>query len=255
MVKSAIRKILNSISYYKISSEDYILFRKNYKLLLFTEFKNLVNSDKLDYKFLIDSKSQLIQDLIVLYHFDFKKNGTFVELGAHDGFELSNTHILENSFFWNGVLIEPVKSSFNKLINNRKTICLNKVVYNKKGNITFQEDLISELSTIKEFSNSDLHKRKKKIEYEIESITLNEIFKDYLNTHYIDFLSLDTEGSEYTILKELDHNEYRFGLICVEHNFTNNREKINTLLIKNGYRRVYENFSKWDDFYIPLQKQ
>ena len=251
MVKSIIRKIINSLSYYKLSSEDYFLFRKYYKDLLFIDFKNFVGSKKLDYKFLIDSKSQLIQDLVVLHHFDFKMKGNFIELGAHDGIEISNTYLLENSFSWDGVLIEPVKSSFNKLKKNRKSICLNKVIYNKKGNIIFQEDLISELSTIKGFSNSDLNKRKKRTEYEIETLTLNEIFKDYLNTYYIDFLSLDTEGSEYIILKELDHKKYRFGLICVEHNFTNKREKIYVLLIKNGYKRIYEKFSKWDDFYVP----
>ena len=85
----------------------------------------------------------------------------------------------------------------------------------------------------------------------MDTLTLNEIFKEYLNTQYIDFLSLDTEGSEYVILNELDHSKYRFGLICVEHNYTKNRSKIFDLLTKNGYKRVYEKFSKWDDFYIP----
>jgi len=252
MVKTLLRKILNYFSFFKISNEDYILFRKHYKYLLYAEFKNSKQSINLNEELLKNSKSQLIQDLIVVDYFNFKKNGVFVELGASDGVELSNTHLLEKSFEWEGVLIEPVKSSFKKLEKNRDGICLNKVIYNKKSSIIFQEDIIPELSTIKDYTNSDINKRVKKTEYEIETLTLNNIFNEILKTNYIDFLSLDTEGSEFIILSDLDHNKYRFGFICVEHNFSKNRKKIYELLITNGYRRIYERYSKWDDYYIPI---
>ena len=252
MVKTLLRKILNYFSFFKISNEDYNLFRKHYKYLLYVEFKNSKQSINLNEELLKNSKSQLIQDLIVLDYFNFKKNGVFVELGASDGVELSNTHLLEKSFEWEGVLIEPVKSSFKKLEKNRDGICLNKVIYNKKSSIIFQEDIIPELSTIKDYTNSDINKRVKKTEYEIETLTLNNIFNEILKTNYIDFLSLDTEGSEFIILSDLDHNKYRFGFICVEHNFTKNRKKIYELLIENGYERIYEKYSKWDDYYIPI---
>lgn len=251
MIKTFLRKILNHFSFFKISKEDFNLLNKYYKHLLCFEYVDLTKSNDFSEKLLKSSKSQLIQDLIVLDHFNFKKNGIFIELGASDGIELSNSYALEKLYNWNGVLIEPVKSSFQKLIKNRNSICLNKVVYTKKSRIVFQEDNIPELSTIKRYSKSDLNKRNKKIEYEIETLSLNDIFEEYLNTNYIDFLSLDTEGSEFNILSELDHDNFRFGFICVEHNYTKNREKIHELLIKNGYKRIHERFSKWDDFYIP----
>ena len=63
-------------------------------------------------------------------------------------------------------------------------------------------------------------------------------------------MSIDTEGSEYDILKDFNFEKYTFKIITVEHNFTKNREKIKNLLESKGYVRVYEKFSKWDDWYI-----
>src|SRR5208282_3167640 len=41
------------------------------------------------------SRAQLRQDLFVLSELDFKKNGFFVEFGATNGLDLSNTYLLE----------------------------------------------------------------------------------------------------------------------------------------------------------------
>ena len=61
-------------------------------------------------------------------------------------------------------------------------------------------------------------------------------------------MSLDTEGSEYEILKVFDFNKYRIGWIDVEHNFVEpRRTMIKNLLLQNGYKYVGENY--WDDSY------
>jgi hypothetical protein len=67
--------------------------------------------------------------------------------------------------------------------------------------------------------------------------------------NFIDFLSLDTEGSEYDILNAHDFDKYLFGYICVEHNFINaNRIKIRNLLESKGY--VFYRNNNVDDDYI-----
>jgi len=66
----------------------------------------------------------------------------------------------------------------------------------------------------------------------------------------IDYLSIDTEDSEYDILTNFHFSEYKIKVITVEHNFTAMREKIYDLLTRNGYERKYENLSRWDDWYI-----
>jgi hypothetical protein len=66
---------------------------------------------------------------------------------------------------------------------------------------------------------------------------------------FMEYLSLDTEGTEYDILKALDFSKWVFGLIDVEHNFEEaKRESIRRLLESNGY--VFLRQNKWDDCYI-----
>lgn len=55
------------------------------------------------------SRSQLRQDLFVLTELNFKQNGYFVEFGATNGVDLSNTYLLEKEFNWSGILAEPAR--------------------------------------------------------------------------------------------------------------------------------------------------
>jgi hypothetical protein len=78
------------------------------------------------------------------------------------------------------------------------------------------------------------------------------LLRKYKSPKYIDYLSIDTEGSEYEILNAFDFNEYKFGIITVEHNYTPEREKIFTLLSSKGYKRMYQDISLFDDWYIKI---
>ena len=80
-----------------------------------------------------ESFSQLQQDLKVLKHLNYKKNGYFVEIGAANGIELSNTYLLEKNYGWNGICVEPIPDKFKQLKQNRKCHCGNYAVYKKTG--------------------------------------------------------------------------------------------------------------------------
>ena len=214
------------------------------------------NSKELLYYF-GKSKSQLRQDLFVLSHLGFKKNGFFVEFGATNGLDLSNSHLMEKEFGWNGILAEPAICWHKELKNNRtcniETDCVWK---DSKSVLMFNQVDEAEFSTINIFSDSDSHSetRKKGKAYEVQTISLNDLLKKYNAPKIIDYLSIDTEGSEYKILSHFDFSEYSFKVITCEHNFTPMREKLFSLLTQQGYQRVFEELSFWDDWYVkPTQ--
>ena len=199
------------------------------------------------------SKSQLRQDLFVLSELDFKKNGYFIEFGATNGIDLSNTFLLENEFGWQGILAEPAKCWHQQLKKNRSAIIETNCVWSESNaTLTFNEVKNAELSTVNNYSTSDFHKGKRNSgnKYEVKTISLLDLLDKYNAPKKIDFLSIDTEGSEYEILKNFDFNKYEIKIITCEHNFTPMREKVFALLSQNGYVRKYEKISRVDDWYV-----
>ncbi len=197
------------------------------------------------------SQSQLRQDLFVLSELNFKNNGYFVEFGATNGVNLSNTYLLEKEFGWTGILAEPAICWHDDLKINRSAKIETRCVWkDSKSTLNFNE--VSEFSTINSYSDSDFHKvrRKKGNNYEVQTISLNELLEKHQAPADIDYLSIDTEGSEFEILNYFDFSKHSFKVITCEHNFTPMREKIFELLVKNGYVRKFENLSYFDDWYV-----
>ena len=202
------------------------------------------------------SKSQLKQDLFVLWETNFKKEGYFVEFGATNGIDLSNTYLLETEFSWKGILAEPAIVWRESLYENRpnaaiETLCVWK---DSTSTLTFNETDDPKLSTVDIFSDKDAHRdtRQDGKKYEVQTISLNDLLKKHKSPRYIDYLSIDTEGSEFEILKEFDFNYYDIQIITVEHNFSQQRELIFKLLTSNSFKRVNEDISNFDDWYIKI---
>jgi hypothetical protein len=182
-----------------------------------------------------------------------KKNGYFVEFGATNGIDLSNTYLLESHFEWNGILAEPARIWQEDLRINRKASISNKCVWHiSNETIEFNETQSPELSTINSYSESDFHaeRRTQGVTYKVETISLNELLENFQAPCYVDYLSIDTEGSEYEILNALDFRKYSFGIITCEHNGTVQRDQIFNLLTSNGYTRILTEFSMFDDWYV-----
>lgn len=200
------------------------------------------------------SYSQIGQDLDVVRKYNSKRNGFFVDIGASDGITYSNTYLLEKEYGWNGICVEVIPSKYNELINNRHSSkCCYKAVYHTtniyvKFNIANGCDLFS---GIDETLTCEKHKEwidKDKTVIDVETITLTDLLNQNNAPSFIEYLSLDTEGSEYEILKGFDYSKYTFGYIDVEHNFEEpTRTNIRKLLEENGYIYICEN--KWDDCY------
>ncbi|MDC0455188.1 FkbM family methyltransferase [Candidatus Pelagibacter sp.] len=196
------------------------------------------------------SKSQIRQDLFVLKELKLKKNGFFVEFGATDGVSLSNTYLLEKEFGYKGILAEPNPRQRKNIALERKAKIVNECVWSKSGErLKFVDD--GDLSTISGIKKSNKWKNliKNKSTFFVNTITLTDMLFKYNAPPLIDYLSIDTEGSEFDILSKHDFSKFNFSVITVEHNFTEQRNKIYKLLTANGYNRKYENLSMQDDWY------
>lgn len=199
------------------------------------------------------SRSQIRQDLFVLSQLSFKRGGFFVEFGATDGVSLSNTFLLEKEFGWRGILAEPAKCWHTALSRNRDAVVDHRCVWHVSGAVlSFSESIDAEYSTISEFKSRDSHHqlRRNAQTYEVDTVSLTEMLDYHGAPAEIDYLSIDTEGSEYDILRSLDFDKYKFNIITCEHNYTVAREKIFHLLSSKGYRRVFMDISRFDDWYV-----
>ena len=200
-----------------------------------------------------NAPSQLSQDLFVIYFSGGKKDGFFLEIGACDGFHLSNTLGLER-YGWKGIISEPSSVWHNK-IKKRKCIISKKAVFSESGlKLKFEEvKKYPELSGLKENLDKDNnhHLRNEANTVEVETISLNDLIGQNTSNKNIDYISIDTEGSEYEILKNFDFKKHNIEIFTVEHNFVEKKRKaIFDLLSSNNYLRVFTNISQWDDWYI-----
>lgn len=244
-------KLVRKSSHEKITSKlpDYLKY----------DFSELIDSQyRMNYlENLSDSKAQLGQDLFVLSELGFKKKGFFVEFGATNGIDLSNTYMLEKKFEWNGILAEPAKLWHSELKLNRSSSIELDCVWRTTGDVLLFNEVKDdshngELSTIDSFSSSDGHAKERKFanRYEVKTISLYDMLKKHNAPKTIDYLSIDTEGSEFEILSNFDFDEYDIKIITCEHNYTSMREKIFDLLSAQGYERKYSEFSLFDDWYV-----
>jgi FkbM family methyltransferase len=197
--------------------------------------------------------SQFNQDLDVLSFYKNKKDGYFIEIGASDGIRFSNTCLLERKYNWKGICVEPVPEKYKLLLRNRpNSICYNNPIYDKTGeNVEFA---ISRNGTM--FSGIDKHLNaykervdKNKVIIKLKTLSFNDMLEKSNAPLFIDYLSIDTEGSEFNILKAIDFEKYTIGVIDVEHNnIKTMKQNINELLIMNGY--VFLKQNGVDDIYI-----
>lgn len=199
------------------------------------------------------SHSQLGQDIAVVKFYNNKRSGFFVEIGANDGVFFSNTLLLEEKYNWKGICAEPIPYIFERLCKNRpNSSCCSLAVFNESGlevlfDIANSYDLLSGISSYTDCHKKTIDSNKKQII--VETISFNDLLEKYNAPSFIEYLSLDTEGTEYEILKNLNFTKYTFGLIDVEHNFIEpRRTQIRELLLSNGYKYLKEN--KWDDSYV-----
>ena len=202
-----------------------------------------------------ESQAQLLQDLFVQYQLGEQRGGYFVEFGATDGRTINNTYALEHTWGWTGIVAEPARAWHPALKANRPHCAIDtRCVWSTSGESLIFNEVVAapEYSTIDAYSAGDMHRtlRGQGTAYLVETVTLHDLLAEHQAPRRIDYLSIDTEGSELAILQAFDFTAWDIGLLTVEHNYTPAREALHALLIAQGYTRRFPEFSRFDDWYV-----
>lgn len=203
----------------------------------------------------MNSYSQHGEDLIIQQFFPEKYNGVCIEVGAVDGFEISNTLYFEKKG-WFCICCEANPTMYDKLkVNRLESIHgaigsedLLEVEFNIV-NLASKENSESAISAVT--IDQRLFNQLKYLQPEIRKVnvpmfTLNTIMLKYPLVTHIDFISIDTEGTELEVLKGFDINRWQPTLFLIENN--HNDPEIEEYLQGFGY--VKERRLAVNDFYI-----
>jgi FkbM family methyltransferase len=185
-----------------------------------------------------------------------KENGLFVDVGSNDGLIVSNTAYMEMDLGWRGICIEPHPDAFKRLEKNRNCIKYNCCVSDEDTELDFLSVIgyAEMLSCIKDKTskehinriNSEVIKHGGSVkEIKIKSLPLQKILDDN-NISKIDYLSIDTEGSEVSVINSIDFEKTKIKIISCEN--SNDDETVKSFLLKKGFRFLKKICG--DDIYV-----
>lgn len=159
------------------------------------------------------------------------KHGFFIEVGGHDGVTQSNTKLFEESYKWRGILVEPSPKLYSVLCKNRpNSLCYQCALgsFDEDGTYVYGDFDGSTMSSV----NGERLNRSADQQVLVRSL---QSLLDELNITHIDFLSLDTEGYEWNILKGIDFEKTQFDYILIEI-YNHQYDLIVDYLSENGYK-------------------
>ncbi len=192
----------------------------------------------------MQSNCQFNEDLFAL---NFVKNtmqrklGTFIDIGANDGVTGSNSKLLED-LGWKGLLVEPNPMLQDELKRNRPNGNIKQVAISNDQEVTFNcvegEGNLHGLSRIDSSEEFISHVQKhggKVVQHKVQCKTLTQLINESGLDEGIDFLSIDVEGHELTVLETLDFKSHRPKLVCLEDNSKGECLKCHDFMKQNGY--------------------
>ena len=194
--------------------------------------------------------SQIEQDKIVDRLLNGKQRGFFLEAGAYDGEALSNTLFFERYRQWTGLLIEANPNLFQKLKSRHRNAylsntCISTVPYATKLNFTFADYLggLEETKVKALINGSGL----------VQCFPITT-YLQALNINQINYFSLDVEGAEYEILKQIDFHRIKIDVMTIEYAIKYhgspeslaNLEKMRKLILGTGLYHEVMNIKQLD---------
>ena len=164
------------------------------------------------------SFSQTDEESIINRYFDGKSDGFYVDIGAGDAVEFSNTYALYLQG-WHGILVEPYPRYKKDILEKRpKDKLCAKVITDRVGEAEMWDTAM--LGTIIGDDYKEHPLRKDGImrtPYSVPCYTMKEFLEEYPEAKEPDFCSIDIETGEEALLKCTDFTVFKPKLICIEY--------------------------------------
>ena len=197
---------------------------------------------------------QFSTDMLIELYFPDQKKGICVEVGAADGHKGSNTLYFEK-MGWKTLCIEPNPEYVKVLNGYRKIVSPYACGGKNEDDVEFtvfdigDRNIMSSVSSLSPDSRLvEQHKDiiNAKQTYFVDIRKLDTILDIHTFPNDIDFISIDTEGTELDVLKGLDLVNRNITLLVVENNFDD--KEIGLYMYLQGYIRD----TRWkiNDFYV-----
>lgn len=181
---------------------------------------------------------------------NFKKDGVFLDIGAHDGIKTSNTAALELFLGWKGVCVEANPELIETLKKNRPAAkVVHCAVWKEPGEVELeisdsnfdgtQGDLLTRISNLDRndeyFKN---HFQQSRRTVKVDAKTVTQVVKETLGLPcVVDYMSLDVEGAEMEALQSIDFSQIDVKFMTIEHgNRPGYIEQFKTYLEQFGYK-------------------
>lgn len=195
--------------------------------------------------------SQIYQDDWILRMLRFKGDGFFVEIGGHNGVENSNTILLERIFGWNGMIVEANPRWHRAICRNRNVPAFNNAAFSRSGERLKFVDA-GAIGGLVDYLQADVHSPTRQSVMDagkvidVLGLRTDELLLAGACPEIVDYISIDTEGSEYEVLKGLDFTRWKFALMTIEHGGNEeSRRKVWSILQEVGYTRHRVWFEDW----------
>jgi FkbM family methyltransferase len=191
-------------------------------------------------------ETQLNQDVFALL-VNRLRPGYFVEVGANDGYTLSNTIYLESQFGWRGLLVEANPRYASSLHTRDGSEVVLSAVSSQPGPALFIDDGL--FGALESFQNDEREAGAPAISVSCQP--LPEILDAVHAPEVVDFISIDVEGGELEILRSTLPGSRRFRCGCVEHNYRReDYHEMRRVLERSGYEIIWRDQTKHDLFFV-----
>jgi hypothetical protein len=186
----------------------------------------------------------------------YQSPGYFLEIGCWRGNLISQTLYLESQKGWKGLCVDPFPMDFE---NRTCQLCRKALSGDGQVREFVQVSIdrryggdVSYFSGFRDTLQTHWPLIEEHCDYKIiglATITFPQLMKEFSTPRFVEFLSVDTEGSELEIFQTIPFDEIEFGLIVFEHNRNEIVQKgVGEILVKNGYKLLESLFV--DDIYV-----